>query len=305
MSTGESGDPTEGFGPIVEVVVDLDEALSANRANWDDRAAVHGASDHYDLAALAADSERLSDVIAADLPLLSSHLPNGSLSGLELVHLQCHIGTDTLSLSRCGARVIGVDFSSASIRIARQLASEAGHEIRYVESDVMQAAAAVGQQVDVVYTSIGTICWLPDLDAWAQNIAALLRPGGVFYFRDSHPMLHTLDDMGEAPFTVRTRYFANGCTQTFENTATYTDGDQSAIRHTRNYEWPHPISETIQALLDAGLRLRFIDEGHSLEWQALPEMVRAHHEDQGATFVLPPPWDVRIPLTFTLIASKD
>ncbi len=303
----DASDVNAQFGAIEEVDVDLDLALTANRANWDDRAAVHGTSQHYDLAGMIADSERVSGVIAADLPVLTRHLPRRSLRGLDLVHLQCHIGTDTLSLSRCGARVTGVDFSSASIQIAQQLAADAGHHIRYVESDVMQAAAAVGEQVDVVYTSIGTICWLPDLGAWAHNIAALLRPGGVFYFRDAHPMLAVLDDMGETPFTVRTRYFADLGTQTYENSATYTDGDQSTIQHTRNYEWPHPISETIQALLDAGLRLRFIDEGRSLDWQALPEMVPAQGESnvESATFVLPPPWDERIPLTYTLIASKD
>lgn len=305
MGGGEVTDHTVGFGPISEVDVDVDEALRANRANWDDRAVVHGASEHYDLAALAADSERLSDVITADLPVLCRYLPNGSLSGLDVVHLQCHIGTDTLSLSRCGARVTGIDFSATSLAIARRLAADAGHEIRYVEADVMQAAAAVGAEADVVYTSIGTICWLNDLTAWARTIAQFLRPGGVFYFRDSHPMLHTVDDLGEAPFRLRTRYFADGRTQTFENTSTYTDGDHSTIRHTRNYEWPHPISETVQALLDAGLRLRFIDEGRSLDWQALPEMVPRHHEGRDVTFVLPPPWDERLPLTLTLIASKD
>ncbi|MGB7424968.1 MAG: class I SAM-dependent methyltransferase [Ornithinimicrobium sp.] len=305
MGGKEVTDHTPDFGPISEVDVEVEEALRANRANWDDRAVVHGASEHYDLAALAADSERLSDVVTADLPVLSRFLPAGSLSGLDVVHLQCHIGTDTLSLSRSGARVTGVDFSAASLSIARRLAGDAGHDIRYVESDVMQAAAAVGGQADVVYTSVGTICWLPDLNAWARNIAQILRPGGVFYFRDSHPMLHTVDDMGETPFTLRTRYFASGRAQTFENASTYTDGDPTAIRHTRNYEWPHPVSETVQALLDAGLRLRFIDEGRSLDWQALPEMVPRPQGDRGVCFVLPPPWDERLPLTLTLIASKD
>ncbi|MGB3764687.1 MAG: class I SAM-dependent methyltransferase [Ornithinimicrobium sp.] len=305
MGSEEVPDHTAGFGAISDVDVDVAEALRANRANWDDRAVVHGASDHYDLAGLAGDSARLSDVVAADLPVLAPYLPNGSLSGLDVVHLQCHIGTDTLSLSRSGARVTGVDFSAASLSVARRLADDAGHDIRYVESDVMQAAAAVGGQADVVYTSVGTICWLPDLSAWARNIAQLLRPGGVFYFRDSHPMLHTVDDMGETPFTLRTRYFASGRAQTFENTSTYTDGDPGAIRHTRNYEWPHPVSETVQALLDAGLRLRFIDEGRSLDWQALPEMVAQRQGEHGVCFVLPSPWDERLPLTLTLIASKD
>ncbi len=293
-------DFTEQFSPIVEVDVDRAEALAANRDSWDDRARVHAASQVYSVDALAMDSTRISTVIAADLPVLQAHLPAGSLAGLDVVHLQCHIGTDTLSLARSGGRLTGVDFSSASLSVARDLAASARQDIRYVESDVQQAAAAVGEQFDVVYTSIGTICWLPDLDEWATNIAALLRPGGLFYFRDCHPMLASLDDMGDNPFTVRTRYFGDGSTQSCENSGTYTDGDQSLIRHTKNYEWPHPISETVQALLDAGLRLRQLAEGRTLPWQALPAML-PHGED----FVLPPPWDGRVPLTYTLVATKD
>lgn len=296
-------DATEGFGPITDVAVDTDEAMAANRDNWDDRARVHADSDLYDLEAMAQEPTRISEVIATDLPILTRHLVSGSLEGLDVVHLQCHIGTDTLSLSRSGGRLIGVDFSPASLAIARDLADAAGHDIRYVESNVAQAADAVGEQVDVVYTSIGTICWFPDVGAWAENIARLLRPGGVFYFRDSHPMLHTVDDIGDTPFTVTNRYFADGRAQSFENERTYTDGDHTLIRHTANYEWPHPISEVVQALIDAGLRLRRITEGRSLPWQALPEMIGS--QGDAVDYVLPSPWDERIPLTYTLIASKD
>ncbi len=290
----------EQFSPIVEVDVNIDEALAANRDSWDDRALVHADSRVYNLDALTKDPAGISSVVAADLPVLEAHLPTGSLDGLDVVHLQCHIGTDTLSLSRSGGRLTGVDFSRASLGIAGDLAASAGHDIRYVESDVLRCAQVVGEDFEVVYTSIGTICWLPDLDRWAATIAQLLRPGGIFYFRDCHPTLASLDDMGETPFTVRTRYFGDGRTQSCENYGTYTDGDQSLIRHTRNYEWPHPISQTVQALLNAGLRLRFMAEGRTLPWQALPQMVA-----DGEDFVLPPPWDARIPLTYTLIASKD
>ncbi len=291
---------TEQFSPIVEVDVDRDEALAANRDSWDDRARVHADSQAYNLDALVNDPNAISSVIAADLPILEAHLLAGSLDGLDVVHLQCHIGTDTLSLSRSGGQLTGVDFSGASLDVARDLAAAAGHDIRYVKSDVIRSAEVVGEVFDVVYTSIGTICWLPDLGRWAATIAQLLRPGGVFYFRDCHPTLASLDDMGETPFTVRTRYFGDGRTQSCENYGTYTDGDPSLIRHTRNYEWPHPISQTVQALLDAGLRLRFMGEGRTLPWQAMPQMVAL-----GDDFVLPSPWDGRIPLTYTLIASKD
>lgn len=288
------------FSEIVDVDIDPGEAFAANQASWDERASIHANSGDYRMKELVDDPAALSDVAAQDLPVLAAHLPGGSLTGLDVVHLQCHIGTDTLSLARAGGTLTGVDFSPASLAIARDLAARAGSLISYVESNVEQAARAVGEQFDVVYTSIGTICWLPDLTVWAQNVADLLQPGGIFYFRDSHPMLHTLDDMGEQPFTVTTRYFANAATQEFDDYETYAGGESATLRNTRNYDWPHAMSETVQALLGAGLRLTWLDEGRSLPWEALPQM-----SAQGSDYVLDPPWDLRVPLTYTIIATKD
>lgn len=289
-----------GFGEITEVHVEHAEAVAANRANWDDRARVHAASGEYAVQRLIDEPDRISDVVAHDLPVLTAYLPDGSLEGLDVVHLQCHIGTDTLSLARQGARLTGVDISPASLGVARDLAGRAGADIRYVECDVTEAAGAVGEQVDVVYTSIGTICWVRDLARWARAIAGLLRPGGVFYFRDAHPMLATLEDLDSTDVVVRHRYFRGDLTMSFDNDATYTDGDHSLIRHTRNYEWHHAMSETVQALLDAGLRLRLLSEGRTLPWQYLPQMVF-----DGTDYVLPAPWTDRVPLSTTLIATKD
>ncbi|MGB5951012.1 MAG: class I SAM-dependent methyltransferase [Ornithinimicrobium sp.] len=288
------------FSEIVDVSIDTKEAFAANQASWDERAQIHAASNMYGVAELVRDPEARSSVVSEDLPVLTAYLPSASLEGSSVLHLQCHIGTDTVSLARAGGDCTGVDFSPASLAVARDLAHRAGRAIRFVESNVEQAAHSVGEQFDVVYTSIGAICWLPDLNLWAANVAALLKPGGLFYIRDSHPMLHTLDDMGHSPFTVTSRYFANSWTQAFDDYETYTGGADGALSNTRSYDWPHAMSETIQALLNAGLRLRRLDEGRSLPWKALPQM-RA----DGENYVLDPPWDERIPLTFTIIATKD
>ncbi len=289
-----------GFGPITEVHVDHAEAVAANRAHWDERAVVHAASNDYAVQRLIEEPDRVSDVVAHDLPVLTAYLPNGSLEGLDVVHLQCHIGTDTLSLARKGARLTGVDISPPSLQVARRIAQEAGADIRYVECDVTEAAESVGEQVDVVYTSIGTICWVRDLTLWAQAVGALLRPGGVFYIRDAHPMLATLDDLDATDVVVRHRYFRGDLAMSFDNRATYTDGDQSLIGHTRNYEWHHAMSEIVQALLNAGLRLRLLREGMTLPWQYLPQMVF-----DGTDWTLPAPWTDRVPLSITVIATKD
>src|SRR3712207_2487658 len=153
-----------------------------NRANWDDRARAHAASADYDVAAFAADPRHLSGVVRFDLPLL------GDIAGLRGVHLQCHIGTDTVSLARLGATMTGVDFSPASLEQARLLAERAGTPVEFVESDVYAAADVLEPGgFDLVYTGIGALCWLPDIRRWARTVAALLRPGGRLFIREGHP----------------------------------------------------------------------------------------------------------------------
>jgi 2-polyprenyl-3-methyl-5-hydroxy-6-metoxy-1,4-benzoquinol methylase len=154
----------------------MSDYRAVNRANWDDRAQAHAASADYNFDDFVADPAYLSDVVRFDLPLL------GDVAGLRGVHLQCHIGTDTLSLARLGATMTGVDFSPRSLEQARRLAEQAGPAVEYVESDLYAAAEALGGATfDLVYTGIGALCWLPDVRAWARTVAALLRPGGRFF----------------------------------------------------------------------------------------------------------------------------
>jgi 2-polyprenyl-3-methyl-5-hydroxy-6-metoxy-1,4-benzoquinol methylase len=141
-----------------------EDYLAINAANWDSRAPLHARA--YGIERYLDDPTALSDVVRFDGALL------GDIAGLDTVHLQCHIGTDTLSLHRLGARMTGVDLSGASIDHARQLAADAGADITYVQSDVYSAPEALEHcTYDLVYTGIGAICWLPSIERWARTVA--------------------------------------------------------------------------------------------------------------------------------------
>ncbi|WP_413452822.1 class I SAM-dependent methyltransferase [Georgenia phoenicis] len=285
--------------PGSDAAVDPTEAVLVNRTNWDDRADIHAGSAMYDLPGFVADPERISDVVTDDLALLAPHLPGGTVRGLDLVHLQCHVGQDTLSLARLGARVTGVDLSPRSLEVARELARECGLEARFVEADAQHAADAVADTFDVVYTSIGTVTWLPDLTSWARSIARLLRPGGTFFIRDGHPMLYTLDDGRSDLLEVRYRYFPTGLAQVWDDEISYT-GDERVIAHPRTYEWPHSLAEIIGSLLGAGLRITSFGEQQTCPWPAHPLM-----EPVGADWAFPEPLRQNVPTTYSITAVKD
>lgn len=276
------------------VEIDWEAARTANLQNWDDRVPLHEAA--YGLDAFH-DPNHISDVVSDDLPVLRRFVTGGSLSGLDLCHLQCHIGTDTISLARSGARVTGVDFSEPALRAAAALADRTGSAATWVHTDVLDARNAVSGDFDVVYTSIGTICWLQDLDRWAAQVVALLRPGGTFFIRDGHPALLALDEDADG-LTTRYSYFGDGRAQQWDDESTYA-GD-GTVAHPRTYEWPHPLSEILGALLHAGLRLIHFDEGRTLPWRFSPRMVEV---PRG--YAWPEAERNLIPCTFTIVARKD
>src|SRR5205085_12288047 len=160
-----------------------------NRRNWDERAPAHAASPDYAVARFIEDPTFISGVVRFDLPLL------GDVRDRRGVHLQCHIGTDTVSLARLGARMSGLDFSPAALEVARALAADTRAEVEFVQADVYDAVEALGnERFDLVYTGIGAICWLPDIARWTGVVAELLAPGGRLFMREGHPMLWTLED---------------------------------------------------------------------------------------------------------------
>jgi SAM-dependent methyltransferase len=252
---------------------------------------VHAGSRDYDLAGLAADPKRLSSVVAYDQPWL------GDLSGLHVVHLQCHIGTDSISLARLGGTVTGVDFSPSALAVARDLASAAGLDVRFVESELYAAPDALSEQFDLVYTGVGALNWLPDIEGWARVVAALLRPGGRLYVRDGHPMLNTLyDGIDDDVLRVTLPYFGGHVLRWF-NEVTYTDGPP--VASPEQYEWNHGIGEIVQAVIDAGLRVTALREHTELEWKGLAHLV----EGPDGKFRLAE-MPERLPLMFTLEACR-
>lgn len=273
--------------------VDWVTARSVNLENWEDRVPLHEQS--YGISAFD-DPAHLSGVVRTDLAALAPHLPGGTISGLAVCHLQCHIGTDTVSLARAGATVTGVDFSPAALRSAAAFAERLGVAVRWIEGDVLEARSLVEGDFDLVYTSIGTITWLPDLSRWARQISALLRPGGTFYIRDGHPALYALDEHADV-LHVRYPYFNTGDAQVWDETTTYS-GD-GVVAHSRTFQWAHSISEIVSALLEADLQIIGFDEGRTLPWRFSSRM-----DPVDGGFAWPEAERDLVPCTYTIVARR-
>jgi SAM-dependent methyltransferase len=271
----------------------FEESAAVNRAAWDERAAAHAASPDYAFDRFAADPAYISDVVRFDRERL------GDIAGLEGVHLQCHIGTDTLSLARLGARMTGVDFSPASLAEARRLTGLAGADVRFVESDVYGAPEALGRRrFDLVFTGIGALCWLPDIRRWAAVVASLLRPGGRLHLREGHPMLWSLADVRpDGLLVVANPYFEVPEPTVWDEGGTYVETDVE-FSHTVSHEWNHGLGEIVTALLAEGFELTLLTEHVSVPLDALPGMM----EPAGGGELRLREHRERLPLTYTLQA---
>ncbi|MFI7585981.1 class I SAM-dependent methyltransferase [Spongisporangium articulatum] len=273
----------------------MDDWLGMNRALWDERAAPHAASPGYAVQKFLDDPEFLSYVVRFDLPRLFD------VSGLHGVHLQCHIGTDTLSLHRLGAHMSGLDFSAESITQAQDLAARTGADIEYVVAPVSEALdVLVPASFDFVYTGVGALIWLPDIDDWARTVAGLLKPGGRLFIRDMHPMLLAMESRGLAEPGLRYPYFAQPEPTMWDEEGTYVETDH-VFTATRTAEFSHSLGETVTALLGAGMRLTMLQEHDSTPSEALPGfMTRDEHEEYRLS---EQPW--RLAASFTIQAVKE
>ncbi|MFD7664520.1 class I SAM-dependent methyltransferase [Streptomyces sp. NPDC059788] len=273
--------------------------LRANQENWDARTPVHVASDFYGLDGSRTAADWFAPFEWDDL---------GPLEGRDVLHLQCHLGTETQAFAdRGAARTVGLDFSAAALAHARRLAADSGRDIEFVQADVHRAAEALdGRRFDVVYTGKGALCYLPDLPRWAQVVAGLLRPGGMLYVVEFHPLLNALGavpDPGRAPedaeLLLTHDYLAGRGAIRSDVEHTYTDGPplESA---TTSYEWRHGLGETVGALVGAGLTVDLLRETDLLPWKRFGTMEQA---DNGWWRL--PPQEPRIPLMFALRATTS
>ncbi|WP_411698590.1 class I SAM-dependent methyltransferase [Conyzicola sp.] len=240
--------------------------LDANRAQWDERVPLHVASEFYDQSKLRAGHGMLTPIDEAEL---ASLFPDG-LEGKRILHLQCHFGADTLALAQRGAEVVGVDFSRPAIVQARALAVELdlADRSRFVIANIYDLRHTLPQpeSFDIVFTTWGTIGWLPDVAEWARIVEWFLKPGGTLYFADGHPAAWVLDGGADELPALRYPYDSDGAPEVGDDIVDYAD-ESAVLDNTRTYEWPHPLSEIVTSLLAAGLTLDVLHEHYEIPWK--------------------------------------
>ena len=243
----------------------MDEYAFVNKANWESRVTHHVKG--YGLDRYVADPNHLSDVVRFDKPRL------GDIAGKDVVHLQCHIGTDTVSLARLGANMTGLDFSPSALAAARQLATDCEQKIRYVEAELYEAPAALGtSRFDIVYTGVGALCWLPDIKRWASVVASLLKPGGRLFIREGHPVLFALaDPRPDGVVALEYPYF-EGPGVTFLEPKTYVD-HEGELDEPETLQFNHGMGEIITSLMRVGMQLTSFEEHDSVPWPALGDQM--------------------------------
>lgn len=281
----------------------------ANRATWDERVPLHLGTEAYDLGPLRRGEAKLHLIEQREL---------GAVAGLRVAHLQCHFGRDSLTLAQQGAHVVGLDFSAPAITTARRLAQELGltDRARFVEADVYDALEAIGEvgTFDRVFVTWGTICWIPDIPAWAEIVAALLKPGGSLYFADAHPAALVFEDRvftivdgatgpasgpsptGAAMPSWFAPYFQDGPLQ-LESHRDYANED-AVLENSLAFDWNHSVGTVVSALIDAGLRLDWLHEHDQVPWQLFEILVPT----PGEMYAWPDqPW---LPLSYSLSATR-
>ncbi len=260
------------------------EAFDRNKHHWNAKVDHHVRSKFYDVEGFVAGRDSLTTF---ELELL------GDVQGLRVLHLQCHFGQDTISLARRGARATGLDFSNVALQQARVLAARCGASVEFVEANVLEPQPAFDGVFDLVFTSYGTIGWLPTLGPWAANIGRYLKPGGRFVFVEFHPMVWMFDDH----FTrVAYPYFNR---QEIITTEEGTYADRDAPLQTTTHGWNHGLGEVLDALLKAGLRIDRFTEHDGSPFDCFA------HTVQGADGLYRiRGLEERIPMVYALAATK-
>ena len=248
----------------------MDDRFEIIRRNWNERTPIHAASSFYDVDSFKSGRITLTDIEIEEM---------GPVEGKSLLHLQCHFGMDTMSWTRLGAFATGVDISDTAIDLARSLNGELELNARFIRSNVYDLPDVLDEQFDIVYTAIGVLCWLPDVDAWARIVARYLKPGGRFYILDGHPVSHIFEPVetprGRHQLQPMHSYFHKP-EGIYETGGGYTYTGSEPIE-TSSFEWQHSMSDIVNALLGAGLDIESLNEFPVSGYRAFPGMSR--HDD--------------------------
>lgn len=232
--------------------------FSVNKSLWDQKTKIHLTSEFYDMPSFFAGKNGIDPETMMAL---------GDVKGKSILHLQCHFGQDTLALARLGARTTGVDFSSESIKTARDINLQMGLNAEFIEANVLDVR--LDQQFDIVFASFGVTVWLPDLEKWADTIDYHLKPGGTFLYADFHPMFNTIEFEDDK---VAYPYSSHGLALKEEITGTYADFN-AAIKHDE-YFWTHGISDIMTPILERGLILKVYSEFYYSPYNCFPNLTK-------------------------------
>ena len=274
----------------------MDKFLEANKEHWNAVTPLHlGPGEVYDVEAFKKGS---STLLSIERRLL------GDVAGRSILHAQCHIGVDSMSVARLGARVTGVDFSEEAIRAARTLNDECGLNCQFICCNIYDLPSHLEEQFDIVFASHGVLCWLPDLNSWCQVLADRLRPGGTFVLVDGHPFSFCVEANtdGANPYISKS-YFSDGLPEydppdeEEEDDHDYHATDTPVCKAT--YLWTYTVSDIINAVAGAGLVIQSFDEHAELAFRLYPDMTKG---EDG--LFRPPAEKALYPLLFSLKATK-
>lgn len=257
--------------------------LEINKNSWNNRTSVHLESEFYDVKSFLEGKSSLNSI---ELDLL------GNLEGKSILHLQCHFGQDTISLSRLGAKSVGVDLSDKAIEAARELALKDSSDARFICSDIYDLPNHLDEKFDIVFTSYGTIGWLPDLDKWAKVVSHFLKPDGKFVFAEFHPLVWMFDDDFQR---IEYPYFQADAIETTEETYT-----ENADQKDEFMSWNHGLGEVVNSLISNGLQINSLDEYDYSPYNCFNQT----EEFESGKFRIKHLGN-KIPMVYSLVARKD
>ncbi len=261
------------------------EYFETNRLTWNDKVKVHTQSKFYNLEGFKKGDSTLNTYEIKAL---------GDVKGKSLMHLQCHFGQDTLSWARLGAQCTGIDISDTGIAFAKALSQELKIPADFVCCNVLDTSKYISKNFDIIFTSYGTIGWLPDLEPWGAMIAQRLKPGGIFYIIDFHPIVWMFDyTKGKA--SMRYGYHQDEAIYE-EYEGTYAASDSKMV--SKEYGWNHGLGQVVNALTKAGLRVDYLKEYDESPYNVLPDLV----QQKNGLYVTK---DLLYPLLFELKVTKD
>jgi SAM-dependent methyltransferase len=224
--------------------------LKNNLAHWNELAPINVKSDSYNLSGFKKGKSSLKPIEIEEV---------GNVSGKKLLHLQCHFGMDSMSWARQGAKVVGVDFSPKAIELAKAISKELKIDCRFICCNIYDLPNFLKEKFDIVFTSYGVLCWLPDLKKWGKLISHFLKPGGSFHLLETHPFNYVFDNERETKkLIVKFSYFHSPQPMKWENETAYADPKVKVKKP--SYEWTHSLGDIINALIQAGLKIEYLHE---------------------------------------------